>query len=437
MSYLGTRNAVSIGVPQHMTLGGSNLLDTLSPSLLLQFAGAETLDSRVTFTRSTTATFTGSNGLIQSAAINAPRFTYDPTTLESLGLLIEEQRTNLVTYSEQFDNAAWTKSNATITANATTAPDGALTGDTLVENTATSTHQISQSISFTSGTSYSYTVFAKSDGTNRRLAIFTAAAAFGTGANDSFDLSTGTVAVNQSGGASIVNVGNGWYRCRTTRTATATVSSTFVLRLVNPSAADILSYTGDGTSGVFIWGAQLEAAAFSTSYIPTVASQVTRAADLASMTGTNFNSWYNATEGTFFVDGSTNRPYSASVGGQFLSPAADSSNRMWIAQGTTTNFVSVNGQSGGSGQWDFTVGGAPTSNQQTRAALAYAINNIAASANGSAVATDTSATIPSVTQLTIGIGVTLSAGSTINGTINKIVYYPRRLTNGELQAITS
>jgi len=96
MSYLGARNAISLGVSYQATLGGPNLLNKLSPSLLLNFTNTSTLDPRITFTRSTTATFTGSNGLIQTAAIDAPRFDYNPTTLASLGLLIEEQRTNLL-----------------------------------------------------------------------------------------------------------------------------------------------------------------------------------------------------------------------------------------------------------------------------------------------------------------------------------------------------
>ena len=87
----------------------------------------------ITFTRSTTATFVGSNGLIQSAAINAPRFDFDPVTLAPLGFLIEEQRVNLLLYSAEFDNAAWAKTNTTITANATTSPDGTANADGTLE----------------------------------------------------------------------------------------------------------------------------------------------------------------------------------------------------------------------------------------------------------------------------------------------------------------
>ena len=99
--------------------GGAAGLDTgLQPSLYLDLLAGTPLDSRVTFTRSTTATFIGSNGLIQIAAIDAPRFDYNPVTLAAKGLLTEEQRTNSVLYSEQFDNAAWTKVATTVSANA-------------------------------------------------------------------------------------------------------------------------------------------------------------------------------------------------------------------------------------------------------------------------------------------------------------------------------
>ena len=83
------------------------LYPTVRPTLNLDFAKTKVLDPRITYTRASTATFVGSNGLIQTAASGAARFDHNPTTGESLGLLVEEARTNRVTYSEQFDNAGW------------------------------------------------------------------------------------------------------------------------------------------------------------------------------------------------------------------------------------------------------------------------------------------------------------------------------------------
>jgi hypothetical protein len=130
----------------------------IRPTLDLNFAATKRLDPRIAFTRTSTGTFVGSNGLIQTAVSGAPRFDHNPTTGESLGLLVEEARTNHNTYSEQFDNAAWVKTRSSITSNTIVAPDGTLTGDKLVEDTtASNTHQISQSASLTAGThTYSY-----------------------------------------------------------------------------------------------------------------------------------------------------------------------------------------------------------------------------------------------------------------------------------------
>jgi hypothetical protein len=433
MSFLGFRNAVSIGVSQHVTMGGPNLLNKLSPSLLLNFAGAQTLDPRITFTRASTATFTGSNGLIQTAAIDAPRFDYNPTTLAPLGLLIEEQRTNLLTYSEQFDNAAWTKTRSSITADATTSPDGTQDADKLVEDTATNTHDMTVSASFTSGTAYTLSIYAKQAG--RNLRIYFPSGAFGSAFSAVFDLSAGTATIALTGTvASITNVGNGWYRCSITQTATASVTSIFTLRLIE--GASTTSYTGDGTSGIYIWGAQLEAGAFPTSYIPTEASQVTRSADLASMTGTNFSSWFNATEGTFFNNVFLRNAPATNLGSIYAVSNGTSAERILVSMGTgaggninavvTDNSVlqaqTINGSLSAAGKYKY--------------ANAYQLNDFASVANGGSAAADTSGTLPTVDRLFFGANAVGNTGF-LNGTISQIAYYPRRLANSELQAITA
>jgi hypothetical protein len=113
------------------------------PVLSLDFLTSNTLDPRVTFTRSTTATFVGSNGLIQTAAINAPRFDYNPVTLAPNGLLIEEQRVNSLLYSDQFQQATWSKVGV-VTANATTAPDGTTTADSAATDGSNAQVRITQ-----------------------------------------------------------------------------------------------------------------------------------------------------------------------------------------------------------------------------------------------------------------------------------------------------
>jgi hypothetical protein len=432
MSFLGTRNAVSIGVSPHVTLGGPNLLNKLSPSLLLNFAGAETLDPRITFTRATTATFTGSNGLIQTAAIDAPRFDYNPATLAPLGLLIEEQRTNLVLYSEQFDDAAWTKTRSSITADATTSPDGTVDADKLVENTtASSTHFVRQLVTLNPSTSYAVSFYAKA--AERSQVVTRLFSSMGwVDAGVRFDLIAGTTTTTSGSvtSSSITSVGNGWYRCVVVQAtdATTTIRSVDIQLSVSNSA----TYTGDGFSGVFIWGAQLEAGAFPTSYIPTVASQVTRSADVAVMTGANFSSWYNQTEGTMYAE-------SAFTG------LVTSARIAQLDDGTTSNFISLqnNPSTATSSQLRVFVNGTNTvfintnsayaANTFAKTAAAIAVNNFATTVNSAAVGTDTSSGVPVVNTLRIGA----SSSAVSNVLIKRIAYYPRRLANSELQAITA
>lgn len=433
MSFLGTRNAVAIGVSQHLTLGGPDLLSKLSPSLILQFAGAQTMDPRITFTRSTTATFTGSNGLLQTAAINTPRFDYDPVTLAPLGLLIEEQRTNLVTYSEQFDNAAWTKTNASVTANTIVSPDGALTADKLVENTANGFHLAqSATITPTASTLYTFTCYAKAAERTQVSVAFT-----GGGSADSgviFNLLNGTyvatigVAPNSY---NIISVGDGWYRCSITW---VTTNTNVIAGRVYSALSSAISYTGDGTSGIYIWGAQLEAGAFPTSYIPTVASQVTRAADVAVMAETNFSSWYTQGVGTLFTNATLN---SSSVSDATVVEIGNgtNANRITVASGASTLVWNPFVINASVSQGSSNVGVSKPPKTVGQVAFAWETNSFVAAAGGTLGPVDTSGSIPTVTQLRIGAN--SDGGNCINSHIRKIAYYPRRLSNAALQGITS
>lgn len=430
MSFLGARNAISLGVSPHAVLSNGPILNRLAPSLLLQFAGAETLDPRITFTRASNATRFNSAGTLVTMGNDEPRFDYDPVTLAPCGLLIEEQRTNLLTYSEQFDNAAWTKTATSITADTIVSPNGAVDADKLVENTANTAHNINRSQIVTIGASYAFTVYAKAgERSFFRLQSFNAS---GDAENAVFDLATGTI-FSQSGtsASTITPVGNGWYRCSVIVINDTDTSSTLSIQLFSNGTTP--SYTGDGVSGIYIWGAQFEAGAFATSYIPTVASQVTRAADAASMTGTNFSSWYNQGEGTFYAQFI---PASSNFGGNksiFLA-----------SDGTANNFVGLRyASSGTQTTMDATTSAATQANILTGTMVAatsyklagvYKANDFAASRNAGTVGTDTSGNVPVVTQAEIGMLAGTGFGTQ---TISKIAYYPRRLTNSELQAITA
>lgn len=374
------------------------------------------------YTPTTTQPVTNYIPVLLTAASGVPRFEHNPVTGESLGLEIEEQRTNLLTYSEQFDNAAWTKNNATINANTVVAPDGTITADKLVNSIASAMHYLSQGTSIANVTC---SVYAKA----AELSVLQLAAGVSTEQYVNFNLTTGSVGSSGTSASniSITSVGNGWYRCSVTWTTGTSGSGVFIASVPSVSSLWLPAVSGNGFSGIYIWGAQLEAGAFPTSYIPTVASQVTRAADSAVMTGANFSSWYNPSEGSF---------YSAF---EFQGPT--SSRSVFVANdGTASNYITSNT----SGMFNFavTTGGAlqagftlsVTAGATQKIAGAYRVNDFAASRNGGAVSTDTVGKVPITNSLAIG---SYNTFDFLSGTISRIAYYPVRLTNAQLQALTS
>lgn len=227
---------------------------------------AEVLD----FTRSTTATFFDSDGVLQTAAIDAPRFTYAPDTLAAQGLLIEEARTNLLSYPRRFDNAAWVKNRAFVVPFSGIAPDGSLTATKIVENTDNNTHELTKpSLSVTSGQDYTAKYVVKAG--ERNFCSLTFRAGGGGFANETafFDLSNGVVGTT-TGSISNVSIqpsANGFYEIIATAVAAGSVSGATVT--LKPATADGTdSYAGDGTSGIYIWHAQLEEGSNATSVIP-------------------------------------------------------------------------------------------------------------------------------------------------------------------------
>ena len=419
--------------PQRIHNPELQILSASDASLDLNFLSG-TLDPRITFTRSTTGTFVGSNGLVQSAAINVPRFDYDPTTLALKGLLIEEQRANLATYSQEPSNVAWGKTRASITADVVTAPDGTLTGDKLVEDTsATNTHRTSvPTISMTSGTSYTFSIFLKAG--ERTFAVVTlsatsAGSAFGQNPVVFVNLLTGAVS-SVSGTVtaySVVAFPDGWWRVSVSALATLTTTNTPTVFLAVSGSSN--AYTGNGTSGLFLWGGQVEAATFPTSYIPTVESTVTRAVDGAIITGTNFSSWYNASEGTIVFSGDSVRPTGIAPATRTFQFDDDTTSNNIRSGGTSTlqvvdaTIVQVN------------IAGVPLipfDGTVFKFASAYKLNDFATVTTG-AVVTDTSGTIPTVTQLSLGGP---ANSGVLNGHIRKFTYYPQRRDNAQLLGLT-
>ena len=412
----------------------SHLYPTQRPALDLNFARQKRLDSRVTFTRGSTATYVGSDGLIKTAASDEARFDHDPVTGESLGLLVEESRTNLVTYSEDLTDGSWVKGSSTVAGNAISAPDGTVTADKLVETAnGPTSHVVSKATTTTAG-SHTFSVYLKK--AERSFALLydltNSVGAY-------FNLDTGAITTGGSGipAASAYSsqyAGNGWWRCSITQSASA---GTTTYRVYLAESGTVYSYTGNGTSGIYVWGAQLEESPYPTSYIPTSGSTVTRSAEIASMTGTNFSSWYNQSEGTTYSE-TRNVPF----GGGLWYYGPGGSPRWWSrnerSDGVRTQAYDG---SGGSGVVDIVVSGSGVGNIIPSLKHIVTIDNVAqehaGTANGSSVITGSWDSISGVSVLQLGRRSDLGGNNGyLNGHISRLTYYPYRLSNDQLQALT-
>jgi hypothetical protein len=394
---------------------GSNLL----PNLSLDFAETKALDPRITFTRASSGTYWDADGVLQTATTDEPRFTHNPATGESLGLLVEGAATNLLTYSDDFANAAWASSsaNGVVISNQATAPDGTMTADKVAVATSQTTGDVRNSNTLSVGATYALSVFAKAAEFSN---VFLGGFPFGGGAPSvAVNLLTGEVTANSAGLSVLVeDVGNDWWRIRISGGA----------YVAGPDFIYIgTSGTGDDTSGIYIWRAQLETGSIATSPIKTEASTVTRAADVATMTGTNFSDWYNASEGAFYVQCV---PAALSVGAGISANDNTTNERIRVAAASTTDQATVT--DGGADQ-AVLDGGTPVAGSALKLAMSYKANDFALSLNGGTVATDTGGTIPTVTQLQLGAETT----TTGNLTIAKLSYYPRSLPDAQLQVITA
>ena len=286
-----TRYSFAFAGTGSVGIGISNASDNSAADLLVAFAQLETGDIATDYIATTTA------AVSVGPVANLPRLDYSGGA-SCPRLLLEPQRTNSQTYSEDLTQAtAWGLGDTTISANATTSPDGYQNADKLVETATTARHELyGKSLAF-SGTS-SVSFFAKA-AERRYLSAFVAGDPSVGGAT--FDLQTGTI-TETSGGttAKIEDYTNGWYRCSFTTTSTATTTLYLCLR-TNGGAPTIETYAGDGTSGLYIWGAQTElAGAYASSYIPTLGAAVTRGADAASKTSAT--ALIGQTEGTAFIE---------------------------------------------------------------------------------------------------------------------------------------
>lgn len=400
------------------------------PSLDLDFT-QEVLDPRITFSRGSIGTRVNRNRLIETVSANQPRFDYDPVTGECKGLLIEGSRTNSLTYSSDFSQSVWTKTRSNILSNAAIAPDGTNTAFKLYnDTTVNASHRLTSTAVVTAGLALpTGSIFVKAAEYSRVLmsVIRDNGTAF-AGLEVAFDLKTGTIITNlgYSGVTGRIEpYGNGWYRISVVSTVTATTNYAIRINLLNVFLSSAGTYSGDNTSGIYVWGAQLEVGAFPTSYIPTTASIVPRSADNAQMTGTNFSSWYNQTEGT--IVGDCSHPTLSSM----ICSISDGTinNRLQLETGTNTRGIRVvyNGVSTTS-TLSYTYG-------KRQKFISSYTTNTANYANAGILATTIKISgFPTANNLRIGANV--SNESQLNSSIARLTYYPRALKPNQLRYLT-
>jgi len=351
-------------------------------------------------TQDTQASYYKSDGTIGYASTDVPRFDHDPTTGESLGLLIEESRTNLFLNSEDF-TTTWTTNisvgSANVVSNTDVSPDGTTTADTL-NFVGAANARLQQPVALTSGTTYTASVWVK----------------FLSGANAfTIWVPNGADPPNQS---DTFIATSSWQRFAFTFTA-STTGSVFI-RIVQGSGGD---------QSFAVWGAQLEAGAFPTSYIPTSGSTSTRGADSASITGAGFSSFYNQSEGTWFVN------YEATFGKEDTTVFTfNASNNNRVFSYTAPNYVQF--QYGGPFVYSNT---ATTTNDYVKAVMFYESDGtFGGSFEGTAVV---SATGTSNTATELNLAPFTGAGGALQSStshISRLTYWPRRLPDSDLQSLT-
>ena len=389
----------------------------------------------ITFTRASSGTYLDSDGVLKTATTNTPRIEYDADG-NRLGLLIEEARTNLEVYSNDFTQ--WVNAESTDSlVSGVTNPFGSASIAKLVASGNAIPHSLTNiAVNTTSGTVYTHSVYAKA-GEYDYIGVALAGTSFAGEVVALFNLANGTLVAVDNGSTSVVKatsinpVGNGWYRCSVSADASAT-STGGPRIIVQPNDTINSTAAGDGASGIYIYGAQLEAGSFATSYIGTSGATATRSADVASIPTSAFG--YNQKAGTVVVTGCKIDRVSTIAGTDIttLSKVAfntnDATRVFYRASGATGFFNTVSA----SQNVDLSPTGVLAAGQNLNIAFTYSEDDFATVANGGTVLTDTSGVVAEHTVLQIGAG-----QQYLNGHIKSVQYYPRRLTNAQIQRLTA
>lgn len=400
-----------------------------SPTLDIDFrndraynAGASvSIASLLACARASTGFYTKADGTLVSFGNNVLRYGTN-------GLLLEESRTNILLRSQEFDNAAWTTSIASITANATTAPDGTATADKIVEAAATNSHYTQQNPVIGLGAVYSISVYAKAaERSAIELDLYDAGAAHLLG-RAQFNLATGAVISNSAGTASITALANGWYHCKIAGVAATAATGAGFAQFFVLNGSFAANYAGDGTSGLYLWGAQLEAGAFITSYIPTTTSGASRAQDVVTFSDLT---WFDPLAESVYAEWTDRTNVTVTATG------------LWNFGSSNSWSIGVN-SGGAAGMGDahtvfFLSGVATATGITNKTAFRLAPNDAAGSQNGStATAITTAQAAAALSSSTLGLEGIWNNSNAMNTYLRRVAAFKSTLlSNTALKALST
>jgi hypothetical protein len=324
-------------------------------------------------------------------------------------------------WSEQFDNAVYTKRNSTISANAIISPDGTTNADKIQEDTSNDRHDIYQGFTCTSGVTYTQTIFAKQG--ERRYCFMSFGTSLLNPGDTFFDLQDGVVVSTPSGVTSAIqNMGNGWYRCSITTTCSGDGTGYYV----NGPAITSSNYIYQGVSGygIYVWGCQIEASSYATSLINTTSASATRVADACSKTG--ISSLIGQTEGTIFADVTLTTRQSFS----YISISNGGSSANYIGVYFRAAAIELEVVNGGVLQGNVAYSNSSTG--RFKVAIGYKENDFVLYINGTQIGIDTSGTLPTCNYLDL-----FGFGQEQPFQISQTLLFKTRLTNAELASLTT
>jgi hypothetical protein len=379
------------------------------------------------FSRSGSATRINSQGLIETVASGQSRLNYpliDGVVNGCPSLLLEPQSTNLIPYSEEFDNAAWSKFRSSISPNTSISLDGTLNADKLIDTSVSGTHGMEDTISsISSGSKYTYSIFAKADEIKQVGLLLAAQGRI-------FDLENGTILdefIAAPDASKIEDYGNGWYRCSITITLNATSAKTSIYLSKNNN----ITFTGDGTSGVYLWGAQLEEQSYPTSYIPTNGASATRLADVCN--GAGNADTFNDSEGVLMLETSALADDSNIEAISINANNAD--NRLALFKWNVSNRIQIRVNIAGNTPID---AGVSVSNIKdlNKISLKYKSGDYALWINGFEVYVNSLADTP-IGLSNLSFDSNGLNGVPFRGNTKQLQYYNSSLTDSELETLTS